>query len=273
MEKPSKTCVVLVSSPSESHSCPQSDLKPVSIGMKILAPPRPAVVEKYLRISKGSFNHIPHYARDQALFAIQNVRSLERKRVFRPGLYYIVLSDLCRSTKASVHLGNKLNRKRVETFILTCIEALGCFDPRNYFLPVREVGDAVLILFSSFADVHQWWRTTNSLLAGRNLMWRAEISEEHFAEFRLEAKTVVHAGEVAYSDGNIPVAQAVNEVFKVEKLFRANELGLTEAARMSVAPVLKDLNLRPSRRGSTRLPGSRRPTEVYVIDKNDECSD
>jgi len=236
--------------------------------MKIPIPPRPAVVEKYLRIPKGSFDHIPHYARDQALFAIQSVRSMERKRVFRPGLYYIVLSDLCRSTQASARLGHDLNRKRVETFILTCIEALGYFDPRNYFLPIREIGDAVLILFSSFADVHDWWITTNSLLGGRNHMWRSEIPKNRFTEFRLESKTVVHVGEVAYSDGNIPVAQAVNEVFKVEKLFRANELGVTDAARLSIAPVLKDLNLRPARRGSVLLPGSRQKTDVYVVDKN-----
>jgi hypothetical protein len=236
--------------------------------MKLLVPPRPATIEKYLRIPKGSFDHIPHYAREQALFAIQSVRSMERKRVFRPGLYYIVLSDLCRSTEASARLGQDLNRKRVETFILTCIEALGCFDPRNYFLPIREIGDAVLILFSSFADVHDWWKTTNSLLGGRNHMWRAEIPKGRFREFRLEAKTVVHAGEVAYSDGNIPVAQAVNEVFKVEKLFGARELGVTEAARSSITPVLRDLDLSPILRGSVLLPGSRRKTDVYVVDKD-----
>jgi len=237
--------------------------------MNFPAPPRPGTVEKYLRIPKGSFDHIPHYARAQALFAIQNVRAMERKRVFRPGLYYIVLSDLCRSTEASARLGHDLNRKRVETFILTCIESLGYFDPRNYFLPIREVGDAVLILFSSFADVHDWWGITNSQLGGRNHMWQSEIPKNRFSDFRLEAKTVVHAGEVAYSDGNIPVAQAVNEVFKVEKLFKAHELGVTDAARLSIAPVLKDLDLKPKLRGSAILPGSNRKTDVFLIDKNE----
>jgi class 3 adenylate cyclase len=235
--------------------------------VKIQIPPRPAIIEKYLRIPKGSFDHIPHYARQQALLAIQNVRSMERRRVFRPGLYYIVLSDLCRSTEAAVALGHDLNRKRVETFILTSIEALGYIDPRNYFLPIREVGDAVLILFSSFADVHDWWKTANSLLGGRNHMWEPDIPKRQFRQFRLEAKTVIHAGEVAYSDGNIPIAQAVNEVFKVEKLFRANELGVTDAVRLSIAPVLKDLNLVPARRSAVLLPGSRYKTDVFVIDR------
>ncbi len=231
-------------------------------------PPRPRTVEKYLRIPKGSFDHIPHYAREQALLAIKNVRAMERKRVFRAGLYYIVLSDLSRSTETSASLGQNLNRRRVETFILTCIEALGYFDPRNYFHPVREVGDAVLILFSSFEDVHEWWTITNNLIGGRNWMWSKQMTNAQFAEFRIEAKTVVHAGEVAYSDSSIPVAQAVNEVFKVEKMFRAQELGVTEAARTSIGPVLQDLGLRPLLRGSTRLPGSKRDSKVYVIDKN-----
>src|SRR5207248_2337956 len=148
---------------------------------------------------------------------------MERKRVFRAGLYYIVLSDLCRSTETSASLGHALNQRRVETFILTCIEALGYFDPGNYFHPVCEVGDAVLILFSPFEDAHEWWTITNNLLGRRNWMWSQQMTDAQFGQFKIEAKTVVHAGEVAYSDGNIPVAQAVNEVFKVEKMFRANE--------------------------------------------------
>lgn len=236
--------------------------------MKIPLPPRPAGIERYLGIPKGAFDHIPHYARGEALSAIERVRSMERKQVFRPGLYYIVLSDLCRSTEASFALGHDLNRKRVETFILTCIETLGHIDPRNYFLPIREVGDAVLILFSSFADVHDWWKATNSWLRGRNQMWEPRMRKGQLRQFRLEAKTVVHVGEVAYSDGNIPVAQAVNEVFKVEKFFRGNELGVTDAARLSVAPVLKDLKLVPKRRGSVILPGARSKTDVFVVDKD-----
>jgi class 3 adenylate cyclase len=234
-----------------------------------LHPSSPPVskIEKYLGFPRGSFDHIPHYAREQALHAIKNVRDMERKRVFRPGLYYIVLSDLSRSTETSAALGHELNRRRIETFILTSIEALGCFDPRNYFLPVREVGDAVLILFSSFADVHDWWRTANQLLGGRNWMWGKQLKKNVFSKFRMEAKTIVHSGEVAYSDGSIPVARAVNEVFKVEKLFRAGELGVTDSALMSIRPILIDLDLKPRWRSTAKLPGTKEETNVYLIDR------
>jgi hypothetical protein len=237
--------------------------------MKMPPTPKTSNIEKYLKIPKGTFDHIPHYAREQALQAINSVRTLEKKRVFRPGLYYIVLTDLCRSTEASAQLGHTLNQKRVETFILTSIEALGYFDPKNYFLPIREIGDAVLIIFSSFEDVHEWWRITNSLLGGRNYMWEKQMTKKQFSYFRLEAKTVVHAGEVAYSDENIPVAQAVNEVFKVEKCFKAQELGVTEAARLTISPVLKDLELTPKLRDEVIFPGKSNKTKVYVVDKNE----
>lgn len=192
---------------------------------------------------------------------------MERRRLFREGLYYIVLCDLCRSSEAAAKLGKDRNRDRIETFILTCIEALAQFEPRNYFLPIREIGDAVLILFSSFEDALEWWHELNRGLASRNAMWEFEIPRPLRVTFRCEAKTVIHTGEVTYSDENIPVAQAVNEVFKIEKLFKANELGITDPVRISAAPILRGHGLQAKSRGSAVLPGSRAETRLFVIDK------
>src|SRR5271157_3499893 len=116
-------------------------------------------IEEYLKLQPGSFDHIPHYARESAIDAIRHVMRLERKQLFRPGLYYILLSDLCRSTEASRHIGANLNRSRIETFILTCTEALGSIDLENYAIFLREIGDAVLMLFSSFQDILSWYTT------------------------------------------------------------------------------------------------------------------
>jgi class 3 adenylate cyclase len=235
--------------------------------MSPLQEPRAAPIEKYLNLRPGSFDHIPHYARASAIDAIRSVMRLERKNIFREGLYYIVLCDLCRSSEGAAKLGQELNKDRIETFILTCIEALAHFEPRNYFLPVREIGDAVLILFASFEDALAWWREMNGNLAFRNYMWEHDIPRSLRRTFRCEAKTVVHTGEVAYSDQNIPVAQAVNEVFKIEKMFKANELGITEPVRISAAPILREHGLQPKSRGTAILPGSRVKTRLFVIDK------
>jgi class 3 adenylate cyclase len=230
-----------------------------------LTDPDPADVEKYLKLNPGSFDHIPHYAREVALDAIRHVMELEKSQLFRPGLYYILLSDLCRSTEASLHLGSELNRLRVETFILNCIDVLGSIELQNYAMFLREVGDAVLIIFSSFSDVLEWYMTMKIYLAKRDQICSFELEKEQYKHFKLEAKTVVHAGEVFYSDGKIPLAYAVNQVFKVEKLFKAGELGVTQTALSSSLPILKGTIFKYRKRAEVTLPGDKNPINTYLI--------
>jgi hypothetical protein len=227
-----------------------------------------ADVDKFLGFEPGTFDHIPHYARNEALGALLHVREMEQNHLFRPGLYYTVLSDLCRATEASLVLGNEISRKRVETFILTCVDALGHIKTTNYHLFLREIGDAVLFLFSSFEDAYQWWETMHSWLEGRDGMWNMELdlTKSERKQFRLEAKTIIHAGEVAYSGTNIPLSAAINQVFKIEKQFKANELGITQHALSCARPVLRSLKLQPSLRCTVKLPGDKDALGVYLID-------
>jgi len=227
-----------------------------------------ADIEEFLVFEPGTFDHIPHYAREEALGALLHVREMEEEHVFRPGLYYTVLSDLCRATEASIVLGNDISRKRIETFILTCVDALGHIETTNYHLFLREIGDAVLMLFSSFEDAYEWWETMHSWLYGRDDMWNMELdlSRSERKHFRLEAKTIIHAGEVAYSGTNIPLSAAINQLFKVEKQFKANELGITHHALACARPVLRSLKLRPRLRSNINLPGDKNPLGVYLID-------
>lgn len=240
------------------HSVESNNMRPLSA----------AGVEKFLGFDPGTFDHIPHYAREEALFALRRVRDMEKRHVFRPGLYYTVLSDLCRATEASLVLGNELSKKRIETFILTCVEALGRIDTTNYHVFLREIGDAVLMLFSSFRDAYEWWHTMQSWLEGRNGMWASErdMSRAEYKHFRLEAKTIIHAGEVDYSDNNIPLAAAVNQVFKIEKNFKAYELGISQQTLSCVRPILRTLKLSPKLRGKVKLPGEIETTNIYLLD-------
>lgn len=225
-------------------------------------------VDKFLGFAPGTFDHIPHYARVEALGAILHVRELEEQQVYRPGLYYTVLSDLCRATEASLVLGNDISQRRVETFILTCVDALGHIETTNYHVFLREIGDAVLLLFSSFEDAHEWWMTMHSWLNGRDSMWMNDLnlSKSEKKQFRLETKTIIHAGEVSYSGGNIPLSAAVNQVFKAEKTFKANELGITHHALSCARPLLRQMKLRAHRRCEVKLPGDKEPLGVYLID-------
>jgi len=227
-----------------------------------------AEADMFLGFEPGTFDHIPHYAREDALEALLHVREMEAKHVFRPGLYYAVLSDLCRSTEASLVLGNDISKKRVETFILTCVEVLNYIETTNYHLFLREIGDAVLLLFSSFKNSYEWWWTMHSWLDGRDKMWMngLDLSRSERKQFRLEAKTIIHAGEISYSGTNITVSAAVNQLFKVEKQFKANELGITQHALACARPVLRSLKLRPRLRCEINLPGDKGPLGVYLVD-------
>lgn len=226
-----------------------------------------AQVDEFLGFETGTFDHIPHYARYEALDALLHVREMEKKRIFRPGLYYAVLSDFCRATEASLALGNKISKKRIETFILTCVDALGHIQTTNYHLFLREIGDAVLLLFSSFEDAYKWWLTMHSWLDGRDRMWEHELdlSRAEKRYFRLKAKTIIHAGEISYSGNNIPISAAVNQIFKVEKQFKENELGITYQALLCARPVFRSLKLRPSLRCKVRLPGEKEALGIYLL--------
>jgi len=52
-------------------------------------------LERYLNLPSGTLRNVPIYARKPAVDAIMKVQEMERTSLFRPGLYYIVLADLC----------------------------------------------------------------------------------------------------------------------------------------------------------------------------------
>lgn len=227
----------------------------------------PEEIDKYLGFEVGTFDLIPHYARFEALEALLHVRQMEKDHVFRPGLYYTVLADLCRATEASLVLGNEISKKRIETFILTCVDALGHIRTQNYHLFLREIGDAVLMLFSSFDDAYEWWWTMHSWLNGRDKIWTFELdlSPHERKHFKLEAKTIIHAGEVSYSGKNIPLSASINQVFKIEKQFKGNELGITHQALLCSRPVLKKHKLKPTLRCTLNISGDKDPLKVYLL--------
>jgi class 3 adenylate cyclase len=184
-------------------------------------------------------------------------------------LYYVVLSDLCNATEASAKLGLELNKQRVESFITVCVGSLGALRPANYAQVIKPAGDAVLLIFSVFADVYNWWSRTQGQMQFYSSEWNRKLSPELRSTFQLRSKTVIHVGEVAYSDGKDPVAAAVNQVFKIEKLFGSGELGCTEIARAVAAPFFADLSLAPRQREEVILPGVDNPTMTWLLATNE----
>jgi class 3 adenylate cyclase len=130
---------------------------------------------------------------------------------------------------------------------------------------LREIGDAVLIIFSSFNDVLDWHTTMKIYLAKRDQIWAHDLEQSKYKHFKLEAKTVVHTGEVFYSDEKIPMAFAVNQVFKIEKLFKAGELGVTQNTLSSILPILKGTVFSYRKRAEVTLPGDKNPIKTYLV--------
>src|ERR1044072_5081055 len=113
-------------------------------------------LEKLAGLGKGAFDHVPRYARNDAIQSVLRVRELEDTQLLRPGLYYIALIDLCGSTNASSVLGPEVNKERIEQFVRCAIQALKIIDLRNQAQFIKEIGDAALIIFSAFEDIIQW---------------------------------------------------------------------------------------------------------------------
>jgi len=210
--------------------------------------------------SRDFFPNAVLEAKAAALEAIAKVRKLEQERTFRPGLYYIALIDLCGSTVASQKLGAEKSRIRVEWFVTTCVEALGRVNLRNYAQFLKEIGDATLFIFTSFEDLLDW-----SGNAEARFEWYS--SQYALAEgFAMNSKKVVHLGEVAYSGKANPLALAVNQVFKIEKLFGPNQLGCTEIVANTVRPLLVDHHLSLKPNVKVTLPQEEHESMTWIIE-------
>ena len=138
--------------------------------------------------------------------------------------------------------------------------------PVNKIVQVNEFIQAAGLGFVNFGKTTVFGLSAE-LTGGTN--WPVK----EFKTFYIEAKTVIHAGEVAYSDKKIPVALAVNQTFKIEKLFKPNELGITHTVKTAAAPIIKSLGLRLKKRELIILPGSKESTTVYLAAtaKNKKC--
>jgi hypothetical protein len=135
----------------------------------------------------------------------------------------------------------------------------------SYAQFVKEIGDGTLFIFSSFEDLHAWWSIAENNFSSYNQEWENELKEELFAVFNITAKTVVHLGEVSYITKGNPLSLAVNQVFKIEKLFGAGQLGCTDAVRSAAVPHFDKLKIKPRRGEDVTLPGDDDSSPTWIL--------
>jgi class 3 adenylate cyclase len=234
-------------------------------------------LERYLNLPAGGLSNIPIYARVPAVDAIIKVREMEAKTQFRPGLYYIVLADLRGNTTFNAKYGNAEGDVRVEWFQTTVVQTIGELDIQNYVAFSKTVGDAALLIFSSFADVFAWSKRLTANLAGlvdeypesleiRGVDVDLNVLEQQTIEFDLKARRLVHIGEVSYSGSIDPLSLAVSQTFKIEKAFDKDELGCTQAVHDVAAPLANSLGVEfLANSTSVTLAGHSQASPTYYV--------
>jgi class 3 adenylate cyclase len=215
-----------------------------------------------LHLKRSSLNYVPDYAIGPTITAIQQVRELEQSQLLRPGLYYLVLIDLVGSTESSAKIGVDENVKRIEEFVRFTVEALGRSALLNSAYFVKEIGDASLLLFSSFGDVLRWRDSVETLFAAYNAKL---VKGKLAAHYRMAGKVVVHLGEVAFSEARNPIALAVNQLFKIEKNFRGGEIGCTDVVRRAILPRVSSGELQATEVNRVTLPGEDEESPIWRL--------
>ena len=237
-----------------------------------------AGLERYLNLPVGSLRQIPIYARVPAVDAILKVKELEKASIFRPGLYYIVLVDLCGQTEFNAKYGDEEGDVRIQWFQTAVIESIGEINLRNYMAFSKTIGDASLLVFSSFQDVFDWsTRLTFNLEAldqeyPENLEKRGVVSDSSdddaevmIEDFQLRARRLVHLGEVSYKENSDPLSLAVSQTFKIEKGFSETDLGCTQAVADAIRPKLGQLRAELHENRPMKIPGIEGEVMTYYV--------
>jgi len=235
-------------------------------------------LERYCSLPAGALRNIPIYARKPAVDAILKVKEMESNSLFRPGLYYIVLADLCGNTAFNAKYGDAEGDVRTEWFHTAVIQSLGQLDLRNYVAFSKTVGDAALLIFSSFLDVYEWSEILNSNLDAmtgeytenmeiRGVEFDEEELDQRLEDFTIRARRLVHLGEVSYKEGTDPLSLAVSQAFKIEKTFSETDLGCTQPVADAVRPKLGELNLELRENIPVSIPGLAEDTMTYYVQR------
>jgi len=235
-----------------------------------------AGLERYLNFPEGSLRNIPIYARKPAIDAILKVKEMESKNLFRPGLYYIVLADLCGNTAFNAKYGDAEGDVRTEWFHTAAIQSLGELTMQNYVAFNKTIGDAALLIFSSFKDIYDWSEkfTANlDSMAGeypenleiRGVDYDENALDQRLSDFALRARRLTHLGEVSYKEGTDPLCLAVSQTFKLEKNFSETDLGCTQAVADAVRPKLAELGLELKENQRVKIPGISEDMMTYYV--------
>jgi class 3 adenylate cyclase len=205
--------------------------------------------------------YAPAYAIKEAQEAIARVSELQSQGVLRTGIYYLVLVDLVGSTEFTATHGNKAAADRIRLFVTSSFNGLNNASLKNIGLFVKEIGDAVLFVFSHFTDVLSWLHYFRAFLK-----IFSQSSKEPYV-----VRTCIHLGEVSL-DGVNPLSLGVSQTFKMEKAVKGGDVVLTYPAYVVAWPSLARATRAFRKYGTVELDGFPNPVDLYelkLFDDND----
>lgn len=197
----------------------------------------------------------PAYAQEEAEEALAKIIELQGQGLVRSGLYYVVLVDVVGSTAYMAEHGNSAADKRIEHFVTAALNAIGQTTLTNTAIFLREIGDAVLLIFQCFPDILKWQVQLESYLA---------LFKPQDDAHRIGIRTCVHIGDVILRGVN-PVALAVSQVFKFEKSVAEGDIALSAPAYYAAWPTLARAYHGFEPQGEVELDGYPDPVMLYRL--------
>ncbi len=243
-------------------------------------------IEDKLQITRGSLGSIPDYARVPGINMVKRILEMQKKTLFREGLYYIVLSDISKNTEFNVKYGNAHADIRNQWFHTAVIEALGEIELNNYANFIKTIGDASLVVFSSIGDIIKWSEKLNETLEIYNKEYETQLREDRLPthifdhnkhdieqqikDFKLDVRRLIHVGEIQYTDEYDPLSLAISQTFKVEKNFARTDLGCTGRAARLIEPALIEHGYKLKENKKIDMQGEEGLVMSYYIVKVDD---
>lgn len=207
-------------------------------------------------IRKEFLKYAPCYAIQEAEIALEKILDLQSQGLIRNGLYYVVLADIVGSTKYAAQYGDKVNAERIKHFVTSAFKAIGNTDLTNNAIFIKEIGDAVLIIFQCFIDVLKWHANFEE--------WLKIYSTAKGKKHKINIRTCIHIGDIILHGIN-PISLAVSQLFKMEKSVSAEEIVLTEPAYFTAWPTLARAYHAFCKCGTITLDGYKKPVSLYKV--------
>ena len=192
-----------------------------------------------------------------------DLKTLQTKNKFKPGLYYILLVDLFDSTKTSEMINPEENTKRIVEFIEFTKKSIPK-QTENTGIFIKDIGDASLFLFNNFLDILNWKKNLEKYCIKYN---KKCDKKQKPKIYKLFFKTIVHLGEIHVDDQGDPKSLALNQLAKIEKELKKNQFGITDKVRLVILPRVNSGQIKTLKIKEVVLDGEKTKSVIWNITK------